>query len=219
MSKTKLVKQFLLSNTSKTALKVAMIVPTPVLVGLAACGFITIKPVVSVQHTEVLEPMEVVQYRDLQVGGRLVKAHNLDCAAERHDELVCLTCNIYEEARNQPLAGQVLVAKTTLNRANADHTSVCKTVWAHKQFSWTNFPLGKKPVKEIEPWRHALEVAHLALLEAGRVKRDDVSVVVMADGQASTKIKWYHTQQVAPEWRKELTKADVVGDHIFYKKS
>lgn len=217
MSKTKLIKEFLLSNTTKTALKVAAIAPTPILVGLAACGFISIKPVV--QHTEVLEPMEVVQYRDVQIGGRLVKAHNLDCATERHDELVCLTCNIYEESRDQPLAGQILVAKATMNRAKASNESICKTVWKHKQFSWTNLPLAHKPVKEIEPWKHALEVAHLVMRENSQAGKDDVSVVVMADGQASSDIKWYHTQEVAPEWRKELTKATVVGDHIFYKKS
>jgi spore germination cell wall hydrolase CwlJ-like protein len=219
MSKAKLLKEILLSHTARTALTVALIVPTPVLVALTAAGYITIKPTVKVQETTVLEPVEVVQYRDVQVGGKLIKAHNLDCAAERHDELICLTCNIYEESRNQPLAGQILVAKATMNRAQAEGGSICKTVWQHKQFSWTNFPLGKKPVKEIEPWRNALEVAHLVMHEYGRTRKDDVSVVVMADGQANTKIKWYHTRQVAPAWRKELTTADIVGDHIFYKKS
>jgi len=217
MSKAKLIKQFLFSNTTKTALKVALIVPTPVLVCLAAAGLISIKP--TVQQITVLEPMEVVQYRDVQVGGRLVKAHNLDCATERRDDLVCLTCNIYEESRDQPLAGQILVAKATMNRANAAGESICKTVWKHKQFSWTNLPLGKKPVKEIEPWRHALEVAHLVMHENGKAAKDDVTVMVMADGQASSDIKWYHTQEVAPEWRNELSKATIVGDHVFYKKS
>jgi spore germination cell wall hydrolase CwlJ-like protein len=218
MSKTKLLKKVLLSNTARTALTVALIAPTPILVGLTAAGYLTIAPKVEQERTEVIEPMEVVQYRDLHVAGQDVKTHNLDCAAQRKDELICLTCNIYEESRNQPFAGQVLVAKTTLNRAKASGDSICHTVWKHKQFSWTNFPLGRKPVKEMEPWRHALEVAHLVLMEAGKARKDDVSVVVMAGGQASSDVKWYHTQEVSPKWKADLTQATVIGDHIFYKK-
>jgi spore germination cell wall hydrolase CwlJ-like protein len=216
MIKAKLVNALLTSKTSRTAARVALIAPTPILVGLAACGFISFKP--TVEHTEVIEPVEVVQYRDVNIGGRQVTAHNLDCGTVRKDDLICLTCNIYEESRDQPLAGQILVAKTTMNRAKATGDSVCKTVWRHKQFSWTNFPLGKKPVKELDSWRRALEVAHLVMTEYGKAKSTDVNLIVMAGGQANNDIKWYHTQEVAPKWRKELDKVTVIGDHVFYKK-
>jgi spore germination cell wall hydrolase CwlJ-like protein len=215
--KSKVLKQFLLSKTAKVALQVALIAPTPILVGLTASGYVTFKP--RVVKTEVIRPVEVVKYRDVDIGGRQVTAHNLDCATQRHDELVCLTCNIYEESRNQPLAGQILVAKATMNRAQATGDSVCKTVWKRKQFSWTNLPLHKKPVKELEPWRKALEVAHLVMQEYGKAKPSDVNVIVMAGGQASDDIKWYHTQEVSPKWNKDLQKVTVIGDHIFYKKS
>lgn len=235
------------SKTFRTAAVVAAIAPTPILCGLVACGLVSIKPTVQTEHTEVLEPIDVVQYRNVDVGGRNVSTHNLDCGAVKHDDLVCLTCNIYEESRNQPLAGQILVAKTTLNRAMAGKQSICKTVWENKQFSWTNDVTGaqdynqrvqesslkhkvkvtaknlmKVPMKQInetDSWRKALEVAHLVMREYGLAKANDVNVVVMADGQANTDIKWYHTQAVSPEWRKSLKQTDVVGDHVFYKNS
>lgn len=206
---------FLSSNTTRIATRVALFAPTPILVGLAACGLITVKPVV--KETEVLQPMEVVEYRNVNIGGRNVQTHNLDCGTVRKDDLICLTCNIYEESRDQPLAGQILVAKTTMNRSLASKESVCKTVWRHKQFSWTNSG-GKRPVKELDAWRTSLEVAHLVLKEYGRAKANDVNLIVMAGGQASDDIKWYHTQAVSPEWRKDLDKVTVVGDHVFYKK-
>lgn len=225
-----------LKKTLKTAALVAMIAPTPILVALAATGVVKIEPQVKVEKTEVLQPMEVVKYRNIDIGGRQVNAHNLDCATVKHDDLVCLTCNIYEESRNQPLAGQILVAKTVMNRSLATHQSLCDVVWANKQYSWTNpvpvqykvkirkktfsKTMMERPVRvvtENEAWRKALEVAHLVMKEYGQVKQNDVDVVVMADGIDSTNVKWYHTQQVAPEWRKNLQKVGVVGDHVFYK--
>ena len=224
-----------LKKTLRTAVLVAAIAPTPILVVLVASGIVKIEPKVKVEKTEVLQPLEVVQYRNLNIDGQQVNTHNLDCATVKHDDLVCLTCNIYEESRNQPLAGQILVAKTVMNRALASKQSLCNVVWANKQYSWTNAvpvqysvkihnhkfskTMMQRPVRmvtETDAWRKALEVAHLTLAEYGQVKKNDVDVVVMADGQDSTDIKWYHTQQVSPEWRKGLKQVDVVGDHVFY---
>lgn len=63
---------------------------------------------------------------------------NPDCDKLRKDNLTCLACNIYHEARGETDAGQIMVAKVTMNRVEHSHKNVCEIVWADKQFSWTH---------------------------------------------------------------------------------
>lgn len=50
----------------------------------------------------------------------------------------CLSLNIYHEARNQTIKGQLAVAYVTLNRVqNGYGDNICEVVYAPFQFSWT----------------------------------------------------------------------------------
>jgi len=58
---------------------------------------------------------------------------------EINKEIKCLADNIYFEARNESVKGQVAVASVTKNRVKSKHypNTICKVVWEHRQFSWT----------------------------------------------------------------------------------
>ena len=55
------------------------------------------------------------------------------------EALLCLTLNVYHEARGEPFLGQVAVAEVTLNRVDDLRwpDTVCEVVWQKSQFSWT----------------------------------------------------------------------------------
>ena len=51
-------------------------------------------------------------------------------AADRFEELYCLSKNIYFESRNQPTLGQIAVGQVTMNRVNSPRfpNTVCGVV-------------------------------------------------------------------------------------------
>lgn len=112
-------------------------------------------------------------------------------------DIRCLTDNIYFEARDQSLQGQVAVGIVTLNRTK--HKSfpknICDVVYQHKQFSWTI-----KPQKHsIDPvaWNTAKYAAYAAL----------------ANKQYFPAI-YYHNLSVNPRWGRPLLAK--IGNHKFY---
>jgi len=73
--------------------------------------------------------------------------------------LLCLALNIYYEARDQPIQGQIAVGNVTMNRVKQEkESSVCKEVFKHKQFSWTN-QSWKIPKKGDKNWILAKAIA------------------------------------------------------------
>lgn len=107
-------------------------------------------------------------------------------------ELECLLRNIYHEARGESLAGQVAVAKVTLNRAAT--SSICKAVYAKDQFSWT----AAKPRNPITYSYDIYTAAHLALF-------------------TNFNATHYHATYVKPYWSTKLTKLGQIGNHVFYQ--
>lgn len=116
---------------------------------------------------------------------------------------LCLALNIYFEARNQPLAGQVAVAQVTMNRVHSPKypDDVCEVVYDHKQFSW--YWDGKPDIPtEEKPWETAQLVASAVLAGAGHVELDGVL--------------HYHAVYAQPYWRDYMTQVTTIGDHVFY---
>jgi len=116
--------------------------------------------------------------------------------------ITCLALNIYFEARNQPLVGQMMVAEVTLNRVISKKypNTICGVVWQDKQFSWTHDGKSDKP-RNKEAYNLALKVAEETLLYP------------TFEGGATH----YHTVDSKPYWSRHLTKLGIIGDHIFYK--
>lgn len=123
-----------------------------------------------------------------------VKASNTD--------IECLARNVYHEARGEPLWGQIAVAQVTVNRVESGgfQSSICRAVYAHRQFSWT---IGKpKKVKDIKAWEASVAVATAVLTKS----------VHLPDFKAL----YFHTKQVKPTWNRNKRVLAVIGNHIFY---
>ena len=119
--------------------------------------------------------------------------------------VMCLAMNVFWEARDQSLAGQVAVAQVTMNRV-ADPRypdDVCGVVHQKKQFSW--YWDGKSDVpQESAAWDRAQMVATGVLAGSGHIELQGVT--------------HYHAVYVSPFWAKHprLTPVAYIEDHIFY---
>lgn len=118
---------------------------------------------------------------------------------------MCLAMNVYHEARDQSLAGQVAVAQVTMNRvAHPDYPDdVCAVVQDHKQFSWFWDGKGDVPQEE-QAWERAQMVAQGVLAGSGHTELMDVNIT------------HYHAAYVQPYWAPTMKLVAQIEDHIFY---
>jgi len=117
--------------------------------------------------------------------------------------LVCLSLNVYWDARDQSLAGQLAVAQVTMNRVHDPRwpDSVCGVVYQHKQFTW--YWDGKPDIpREEKAWNIAMLVASAAIDGSGHSDLQDVL--------------HYHAVYSKPYWAKHMTKVKRIDDHVFY---
>ena len=119
--------------------------------------------------------------------------------------VMCMSMNIYWEARDQSIAGQVAVGQITMNRvASPDYPDdVCGVVHQHKQFSWQWD--GKSDVPQEEAaWIAAQMVARGVLAGSGHAELMDVNIT------------HYHAVYAKPYWAPKMKLVAQIGDHIFY---
>ena len=132
--------------------------------------------------------------------------------------LMCMATNIYHEAKNQPMVGQIAVAQVVMNRANDSRypDNVCdvvkqgltykngKVVLGKCQFSW--YCDGKKDDvdKKSEKWRNSLRYASMVI--TNRITLD------VTEGATH-----YHATYVRPAWARTKTKTVRINRHIFYR--
>ena len=123
--------------------------------------------------------------------------------------IMCLALNIYFEARNQPIQGQVAVAEVTLNRVASSRypNSVCEVVFQSSKkgcaFSWWCDGKSDKP-KDQHAFTTSKIISKLAI-EQGEY----ISVV----GQSATH---YHHESISPYWSKGFEVIEQIGAHVFY---
>ena len=132
--------------------------------------------------------------------------------------LMCMAVNIYHEAKNQPMAGQIAVAQVVMNRVkdNRYPDNVCdvvkqgltykngKVVLGKCQFS--GYCDGKKDDvdKKSEKWRNSLRYASMVI--TNRITLD------VTEGATH-----YHATYVRPAWARTKTKTVRINSHIFYR--
>lgn len=117
-------------------------------------------------------------------------------------DVACLARNIYHEARGEPVEGQIAVAQVTVNRVRTGDfgNSICKVVYAPRQFSWT---LDKnKRVKNDKAWDTSVAIANEVL--NGRAHLPNFNAL------------YFHTKQVRPSWKRGKRIVTTIGNHIFY---
>ena len=113
----------------------------------------------------------------------------------RNNEMKCLTDNIYYEARGEPLKGQLLVARATLNRAKP-YGSICAAVYEPYQFSWTMSPTKARMNKEL--YAKMERVAYMSLYY-------------------NSPVYYFHSKHIKPAWAKTKVQIARVGNHVFYQ--
>lgn len=113
--------------------------------------------------------------------------------------ILCLALNLYHEALNEPLEGQLAVALVTINRARGRPGHICKEVFRPYQFSWTIKP---PPVTNVKAFERMKKIAR----QAFHIK--DFT------GGADH----YHATYVTPKWSKNLIFVGQYGIHLFYRR-
>ena len=133
--------------------------------------------------------------------------------------LMCMAFNIYHEAGNQSMIGQMAVGQVVLNRVadNRFPDTVCEVVKEAVTYKNTNKPVrwkcqftwfcdGKKdePNFESKTWSLALENASILLTKT----------IVLDITEGATH---YHATYVRPAWAKTKTRTTRIDKHIFYR--
>jgi N-acetylmuramoyl-L-alanine amidase len=132
--------------------------------------------------------------------------------------VLCLAMNIYHEARGEPLAGQLAVGFSTMNRV-ADKRypdTVCDVVHQAKYHGWD---MGN-------PIRNQCQYSWFcdglsdnpqdgkAMLESVILSQNIIAGNVTDISEGATH---YHADYVHPYWADTLTSVLYIGSHIFYK--
>ena len=118
---------------------------------------------------------------------------------------VCMAKNIYFEARNESLKGQMAIALVTLQRVKDPRypNTVCDVVYDNKQFSWFSDGLSDRP-------RNHKSYDSIALL-ASAMLDSDTAVYDFTYGSTH-----YHADYVSPYWNEYMILKAKIDTHIFY---
>lgn len=122
------------------------------------------------------------------------------------EDHVCMAKNIYFEARNESLKGQIAIALVTMKRVQDPRwpSTVCGVVYQNKQFSWYSDGLSDRPLNQ----RAFDEIA----LTASAILAADTKLYDFTYGSTH-----YHADYVAPYWTPHMIKQVKIGPHIFYE--
>jgi N-acetylmuramoyl-L-alanine amidase len=149
--------------------------------------------------------------RDKRAGPR--ERSVIDCHKARRNGTTCLACNIYFEARGEPISGQAKVAQVTLARRDSKHypKTLCAVVWQPRQFSWTDDGRSDK-VYDRDAWARALTLAGTMISEHRRGPATKAGT-----SKSMTGVLWYHSKKVKPKWARTMRRHATEGGHIFYR--
>jgi len=133
--------------------------------------------------------------------------------------LMCMAFNIYHEARNESMLGQIAVGQVVMNRVwdkrfpdtvcevvkqAVTHKGTNKPVLFRCSFSWYCDGQVDAVNKDSKAWRYSLEYASIVL--SGRIVLD------ITEGATH-----YHATYVRPAWAKTKTRTTRIDRHIFYR--
>ena len=133
--------------------------------------------------------------------------------------LICMATNIYHEAGNQSMIGQMAVGQVVLNRV-ADKrfpNTVCEVVKQAVTYKNTNKPVrwkcqftwycdGKKDEPDFDSRTWRLALGHASILITKNIVLD------ITEGATH-----YHATYVRPAWAKTKTRTTRIDRHIFYR--
>ena len=133
--------------------------------------------------------------------------------------LMCMAVNIYHEAGNQSMIGQMAVGQVVLNRVEDSRfpDTVCEVVKQAVTYKKSDKPIrwkcqftwycdGKKDEPDFDSRTWRLALAHASILITNRIVFD------VTEGATH-----YHATYVRPEWAKTKTRTTRIDRHIFYR--
>ena len=132
--------------------------------------------------------------------------------------VMCLAMNIYHEARSEPLAGQLAVGYSTMNRVSDERypDTVCEVVYQAKYHAWDD----KNPIRHMCQYSWFcdgigdLPTDDQAMLEATILaQKIYYGVGIDISGGATH----YHATYVNPFWASDMEVVLTINQHIFYK--
>ena len=143
-----------------------------------------------------------IRYNDYHLDFENIFVNHRAYTAAEH---VCLAKNIYFEARNESLKGQIAIALVTLNRLQEARWSdeACGVIYDNKQFSWYSDGLSDYP-------RNNNSYESVALI-ASAMLDPDTAMFDFTYGSTH-----YHADYVEPYWSQYLVRKAKIDTHIFY---
>ncbi|MBV7255746.1 cell wall hydrolase [Pacificimonas sp. WHA3] len=172
----------------------------PVTFTLEAEDFDFIQPLAAVStQAEIEAPAHDISLNTLVRNVRDYGTPELD------EEMRCLASAVYNEARGEPLEGQLAVAQVVLNRVDDRRwpSSICAVVYQRSQFSFTFDGKPDVPAVPNNNWKRAEAVAVVAATENWEDVTDEAV--------------FFHATYVQPKWRRAFEKTADIGQHIFYR--
>jgi N-acetylmuramoyl-L-alanine amidase len=119
-------------------------------------------------------------------------------------ELECLATAVYFEAKSEPLAGQLAVAKVLANRTQSNGRfpgTYCGVVMQRGQFSFVHGRSLPSVMRSNHQWQTAVAIAKIV----------DQKLKESAVGNAL----FFHARYVSPSWH--MKRVASIGNHIFYR--
>ena len=119
--------------------------------------------------------------------------------------MLCMSQNVYFEARNESVDSQRAVIEVTLNRVD-DHRypdSVCAVVWAGGAFSWTQDGKSDK-MYEKEAYAEILALTVEMMTDPDEVLERSIST------------HYYRAGSKKPHWATVFNFVERRGSHLFY---
>lgn len=128
-----------------------------------------------------------------------------DCPYNTGNQLSCMACVIYYEARGESRQGRVAVGAVVMNRVESGRfpKSVCGVVFQRGQFSWINPSVRRSVKMNKTQWDDSVDIARQILNE----RYTDPSNGAL----------YFHNRRVAPSLGRHRNTTAIIGQHVFKK--
>lgn len=157
---------------------------------------------------EVGEPLpneEALEQRVRQATSLQQLVGDMPAEEELPRDVKCLAQAVYFEARGEPLAGQLAVAKVVINRAMSGlyPRDYCAVITQRAQFSFVRKGVIPQADESSSAWRRAKAIAQIAVADLWQSEARDAL--------------YFHATYVNPSWARRKTQLARIDTHIFYR--
>lgn len=111
--------------------------------------------------------------------------------------LVCMSMTIFNEARGEPLAGQVAVGYVLYRRSEFDPKNVCRETYKPNQFEWTQKKLAVPSYSQLKPY---------VILSQ--------KIMSMRLKDTSRGATHFHNVSLSNQWN--MKPRTIINNHVFY---